>query len=208
MTVMDTAGSLRTRAHLCIDATTSVADLLQLINEGNSTAWEEIIHRYRSIVCATVRSFRLQDADTLDAVQTTWLRLAENAHRVQHPQRLAGWLVTTARREALRIVRQQAKYTLIPTDTVAKNIIDPAAGPEQGIIHRETQRILGDLVTELPPRRRTLLRTLFTDNPPRYTEAAYALGIPAGGIGPTRARVLQQLRLRLDRLGLELGTQP
>jgi RNA polymerase sigma factor (sigma-70 family) len=178
MTVMDTADFLLTPDHLRIDATTSVADLLQLINEGNSTAWEEIIHRYRSIVCATVRSFRLQDADTLDAVQTTWLRLAEHAHRVQHPHRLAGWLVTTARREALRILRQQAKHTLIPTDTVAKNLTDPTAGPEQRVIHRETQRILSDLISELPPRRRTLLRTLLTDNPPRYTEAAYALGNP------------------------------
>jgi hypothetical protein len=32
----------------------------------------------------------LQDADARDAVQTTWLRLAENAHQVQFPERLGG----------------------------------------------------------------------------------------------------------------------
>jgi hypothetical protein len=26
----------------------------------------------------------------------TWLRLAENTHRIQFPERLGGWLATTA----------------------------------------------------------------------------------------------------------------
>jgi RNA polymerase sigma factor (sigma-70 family) len=175
MTVLDTADSLLTHDYPRIDATTSVADLLQLISEGDSTAWEEIIRRYGSIVVATVRSFRLQDADTLDAVQMTWLRLVENAPRVQYPQRLAGWLATTARREALHILRQQAKHTLIPTDTVAENLADPATGPEQRLIHRETQRMLRDLIAELPPLRRTLLRTLFPLNADEGVRSACAL---------------------------------
>jgi RNA polymerase sigma factor (sigma-70 family) len=175
MTVLDTADSLLTHDYPRIDATTSVADLLQLISEGDSTAWEEIIRRYGSIVVATVRSFRLQDADTLDAVQMTWLRLVENAPRVQYPQRLAGWLATTARREALHILRQQAKHTLIPTDTVAENLADPATGPEQRLIHRETQQMLRDLIAELPPLRRTLLRTLFPLNADEGVRSACAL---------------------------------
>jgi DNA-directed RNA polymerase specialized sigma24 family protein len=54
------------------------------------------------------------------------------------------------------------------------------------------------LVAELSPRRRALLRTLFTDHPQSYAEVAHAAGIPPGGIGPTRARALQQLRRRLN----------
>ena len=87
------------------DATSNIADLLPRVGDGDSAAWEEILRRYGMLVSATVRSFRMQDADTLDAVQTTWLRLAENAHTVQHPARLGGWLATTARRECLRILR-------------------------------------------------------------------------------------------------------
>src|ERR1700742_1567960 len=67
----------------------SVGDLLRRAREGDSPAWEEIVRRYSSVVFATVRSFRLQDADVFDAVQMTWLRLAENSHRVQFPERLA-----------------------------------------------------------------------------------------------------------------------
>jgi RNA polymerase sigma factor (sigma-70 family) len=202
MTVLAVASSLLTHDDARVNATTTVADLLQLISEGDSRAWEEIIRRYSSIVFATVRSFRLQDADVLDAVQTTWLRLAQNIHRVQYPERLAGWLATTARREALHTLRQQDKNILIPTETVAENVVDPAAGPEKRVIDRDTERILWDLVAELSPLRRTLLRALFTDNSWRYTEIARTAGIPPGGIGPTRARALQQLRRMLDECGL------
>lgn len=183
----------------------SVADLLLQARDGDSAAWEEIVRRYSSVVFATVRSFRLQDADVLDAVQMTWLRLAENSHRVQFPERLAGWLATTARRECLHILRQQAKHAPAPTEAVAENVADPCVGPEQRVIDRDTAQTLWNLVAELSPLRRTLLRALFTDNPRPYTEVARAAGIPPGGIGPTRARALQQLRRRLDEHGLGPG---
>lgn len=184
-------------------AQVDVADLLVRARGGESAAWEEIVRRYSSVVFATVRSFRLQDADVFDAVQMTWLRLAENSHRVQFPERLAGWLATTARRECLHILRQQAKHT--PADVVAENVVDPGVGPEQRVIDRDTAQTLWSLVSELSPLRRTLLRALFTDNPRPYTEVARSAGIPAGGIGPTRARALQQLRRRLDEHGLGPG---
>src|ERR1700759_2361420 len=92
--------------HAPAGASDSVADLLLQIHDRDPAAWEKIVHRYGKLVSTTVRSFRLQEADALDAAQATWLRLAENAHRVQFPEKLGGWLVTTARRECLHILRQ------------------------------------------------------------------------------------------------------
>jgi RNA polymerase sigma factor (sigma-70 family) len=180
----------------------NVAELLQQAREGDPAAWEEIVRRYINVVFATVRSFRLQEADTLDAVQMTWLRLAENAGQVQHPERLAGWLATTARRECLRILRQQAKHTPVPPEGWGKNVVDPGACPEQRVIDHETARTVWALVDKLPPLRRTLLRALFTDGPRPYTEIARTIGIPPGGVGPTRARALYQLRCMFEECGL------
>jgi DNA-directed RNA polymerase specialized sigma24 family protein len=39
---------------------------------------------------------------------------------------------------------------------------------------------------------------LFTDNPRSYATIARITEIPLGGIGPTRARTLRQLRDKLD----------
>ena len=174
-----------------------IAELLLGAGDGDPVAWEEILRRYSRVVFARVRTFRLQEADALDAVQMTWLRLAENSHRIQHPECLSGWLATTASRECLSILRR-AKRTPTPIEAVVDNVVDPAVGPEQRVIDAETAQALRKLVAELPPRRRALLRALFTDHPRPYAELAASTGIPVGSIGPTRARALFQLRQMLD----------
>ncbi|MGH3787967.1 MAG: RNA polymerase sigma factor [Pseudonocardiaceae bacterium] len=182
----------------------TAADLLLRAGDGDPAAWEEIVRGYGQLVSATVRSFRLQDADALDAVQTTWLRLAEHVHQIQHPERLGGWLVTTARRACLQILRH-AKHYLNLCDPVAETVTDPVAGPEQCIIRSDSTRTLWDLVSELSPRRQTVLRALFTERPQPYAEVARLAEIPIGGIGPTRARALAQLRARIEQYELEAG---
>ncbi|MGH3975277.1 MAG: RNA polymerase sigma factor [Pseudonocardiaceae bacterium] len=184
--------------HVQRDAAPTVA---VINNDGHGIAWDEVLLRYGALVSTTVRSFRLQDADALDAVQTTWLRLAEHAHQVQWSERLAGWLVTTARRECLRILRQ-AKRISGPVDTMTETFVDESVGPEQNLIDVDMRQKLWRLVDELSPRQRALLQALFTDDPRPYVEIADTLGIPTGAIGPTRARALQQLRRRLNEHGL------
>lgn len=191
-----------TRSCTPASAPDSATDLLARASHGDPMAWDDVLRRYGSLVSATVRSFQMQDADALDAVQTTWLRLAENAHRVRFPERLGGWLAITARRECLRILRQADPAPNLLPDTLA----DRSMGPEQSVIDADTTRRLWNLVAELPPRRRTLLQALFTDHPRSYNEVARAAGIPQGAIGPTRARALRQLRGRLNSHGLGPNT--
>lgn len=179
----------------------SNAVLLAAAGEGDESAWDEIVRRYNRVVLAKVRSFRLQDADALDAVQMTWLRLAENRHRLCHPDRLAGWLATTAGRECLRILRQ-SKYTVSPVEVYAAHLADPAAGPEQHAVETDTARAVGSLVAELSPARQVLVRALFADDAGPYAEVARSIGIPVGSIGPSRARALDQLRWMLIDHGL------
>ena len=171
-------------------------ELLRRAAKGDPAAWEEIMRRYSGLVVSKVRTFRLQDADALDAVQTTWLRLAEHIHRIQHPERIAGWLATTAARECLHVLHQTKRTQTL--DAVVDPTAHPAASPEQRVIDAHTAQTLRTLIAELPPRRRRLLRALFTDNPPSYAELSRATKIPLGSIGPTRNRALHQLRQRLQ----------
>ena len=181
------------------DATTTLetAELLRRAGKGDPRAWQEILRRYNGMVFGKARVFGLQEADARDAVQMTWLRLAENIHQIQHPERLGGWLATTAARECLRILHQ-AQRTPLPTDALVDHLTDPTPGPEQRVIDAETAQTLRVLVAELPPRRRKLLQELFTDHPPTYAELSHATGIPLGSIGPTRNRALHQLRQLLQ----------
>jgi RNA polymerase sigma factor (sigma-70 family) len=183
----------------------AVAELLPLVSNGDPMAWEEILRRYGTLVTAIVRSFRLQHADALDAIQTTWLRLAENTHRIHNPERLTGWLASTARHACLYILRQ-ASRTSDPSGTI--NLVDLSRGPERRAIDADTARTLWSLVEELSPRQQVLLRALFTDRPRPYTEITRTTGIPAGAIGPTRARALAQLRGRIEQRQSSTRTAP
>jgi RNA polymerase sigma factor (sigma-70 family) len=177
------------------------AELVHHAARGDPAAWQEIMRRYSRLVAAKVRGFRLQDADALDAIQTTWLRLAENIHRIEHPERLGGWLATTAARECLHILRHTQR-TLTMADDLIDARIEPSASPEDQVINAHIAQTLRTLIAQLPPRRRRLLRALFTDHPPSYAELSRTTGIPPGSIGPTRNRALCQLRQMLHDHGL------
>ncbi|MGH3710750.1 MAG: RNA polymerase sigma factor, partial [Pseudonocardiaceae bacterium] len=90
-------------------------------------------------------------------------------------------------------------------DMTPETIPDPSVGPEERVIDADTARTLRKLVAELSPRRQALVWLLFTDNPLSYAEVARTAGIPPGGIGPTRARALRQLRQKLTEYELGPG---
>ncbi|MGH3785660.1 MAG: RNA polymerase sigma factor [Pseudonocardiaceae bacterium] len=185
-----------------LDTTPDTAALLLAAGQGDQSAWKEIVLRFGGLVSATVHSFRLQDADAFDAIQMTWLRLMTNLHRMHDPERLNGWLATTARRECLSVLRQ-SKRTAYRDQVMFDTVADASVGPEQRVLTAETVRELRSIVAELPLRGRTLLRALFSDGPRPYTEIARTTGIPVGSIGPTRARALRQLRQLLEERGLD-----
>ncbi len=82
----------------------SVTELVRLAADADQAAWRELVRRYRTLVWAVAREHRLDASDAADVSQATWLTLAEQLPRLREPERLAGWLATTARRESLRIL--------------------------------------------------------------------------------------------------------
>jgi RNA polymerase sigma factor (sigma-70 family) len=173
----------------------TTADLLQAAGDGDLSAWERLVRRYEPVVTATIRSYRLQEADARDAEQRTWLRLLEHHRGVRKPEALGSWLAVTARRECLCILRDARR--VVPS-TEVEPPPDPDGDPERRVVEADTAGQLLRLVSLLPPRACMLLTALFDDDPPAYAELSRRTGIPVGSIGPTRARALQQLRTLVD----------
>jgi RNA polymerase sigma factor (sigma-70 family) len=145
------------------------------------------------------RSFRLNDADCSDVVQTVWLRLAENLDLVREGDRVAGWLATTTRRESLRVSRRRE----VPSEPWAFEAEDGAASPEQVLVDQDEVEQARRALRRLPLRDQRLLTALMRTPSPAYTEVAAELGMPVGSIGPTRARALARLRRQLEHPYLE-----
>ena len=169
--------------------------LLRAARDGDRAAWEQIVATYTGLVRSVAAEFRLQESDTADVVQNTWLRLFTHSATIREPEKLAGWLATTARREALGLIRRARPE--IASESVGDGL--PASGhlPEDVVIIAETHAAVRAATDGLTGRRRLLVDALFYQPPHSYEEVSRRTGLPVGSIGPTRGRALRDLHRRL-----------
>lgn len=171
---------------------------------GDRLAWESIVTAYSGLVWSVARGYRLSSVDAADVFQGTWLRLVEHLGDIRDAKYLGSWLATTARREALQLLRRSTRY--LPMDDIGEageatfGQEDPA---DTELLRTEEQRALWRAFGGLPGNCQRLLRLLFADPPVRYEEVSSALGMPLGSIGPTRSRCLASLEKLLPRAGTD-----
>jgi len=173
----------------------TAAPLVVRAREGDAKAWEQLVERYAPLVWSICRRYLLSPADAEDVNQTVWLLLVEQLGNLREPAALPGWLATTTRREALRVLRATRKYETMGSDADVEATADPSAQLiEQEIVAAERDAALGAAFAELPPRCQRLLSMLMGDPPPSYAEISQSIPIPVGSIGPQRSRCLSRLR--------------
>jgi RNA polymerase sigma factor (sigma-70 family) len=166
--------------------------LVRAATAGDQTAWNELVRRFEGLVWATARAHRLSRADAADVAQTVWLRLVENLDRIRDPERLGGWLATTARRESLRHLRLHGRE--LPSDE-PDEFESPTDDPlEVALLTEERDTALWRAFARLTDRCQSLLRLLVSMDEPSYETVSAALNLPIGAIGPTRMRCLEKLR--------------
>jgi RNA polymerase sigma factor (sigma-70 family) len=169
------------------------AVLLERAANRDDEAWSTLIDRFERVVWSVTHGFALDEATRHDVFQLTWLRLIDNVSRIREPDRLAGWLVTTARRECLAAVESSRRE--VPTQRLSENE-STTDHPGQALIRDEEVAGLLEALGQIGERCQQLLRLLTLDPPLTYQEIASILDIPVGTIGPTRARCLERLRRR------------
>lgn len=172
------------------------AELLAAARLGDQAAWDALVAQYNGLVWSIARGYRLETADAHDAVQMTWLRLVENLNRIKDPERLAGWLATTARRECLQLLRK-SRHERPARDDALLDTADPGPAVDAAVLLDERDGALWRAFTLIGERCQRLLRVLMASPPPSYQEVSAALDMAIGTIGPTRQRCLEQLRRRI-----------
>jgi RNA polymerase sigma factor (sigma-70 family) len=168
-----------------------VGHILRRVIEGDDQAWDELVGQFGGLVWSVARGYRL-GALTDDVVQTVWLRLAENCERIREPDRLAGWLATTTRNEALRVAKKQQRALSLgemPEQVdLSLATLDELVADSDTLVH-----VLGAF-SKLADKDKELLRLLCTVPPLDYASIADILGRSIGSIGPSRDRALKKLR--------------
>ena len=187
-----------------LDGHTDLATLLTAASEGDQEAWNAITDRFTRLLWSVARSYRLGHDDAGDAVQNTWLRLLENLTKIDNPEALPGWLATTARREALGVLRRRGRTVLTRDEDLGVDLADPASTAlDSALLDDERDVELWASFAKLPERCQQLLRVLMACDRPVYAEVSAAFDMPIGSIGPTRMRCLERLRKLVAESGYQ-----
>jgi RNA polymerase sigma factor (sigma-70 family) len=170
----------------------SVTALVHAARAGDERAWDALVRRFTPAIRGAAKRYRLDPHEVDDVVQACWLALFLSLRALREPEALGGWLVTAARRQALRMrqleVRERLTDEPLPMDAATDE------SPEDAAIEAERRRELRAAVRELPGRQRAVLELIVTRPHRSYAEMSEDLRMPVGAIGPTRERGLRRLR--------------
>jgi len=172
---------------------------------GNARSWAELVRRYQSLVYAVCTRSGLSLADAGDCFQQTWMLLYQNRRKLHDPSRLSAWLVTTAKREALRLRRLAEKSAVELNGSIVDNpaqisghssaLTSPDPLPDEKLEELERQAQLEIALRELDTRcQKVLEEFFFAPEEKTYREIARSLGVAANTLGPLRRRCLERLK--------------
>lgn len=175
------------------------ADLWEEILADSAAAWKRLVRRYQSLVYAVCSRAGLSAPDVADCFQQTWVALYEHRRKLRDPSRISTWLVTTAKREALRL-RRQAERKSVEDDLAEPADTNPL--PDEELVTLEHQALLEIALNELDPRCRELIELFFfAPEEQTYEQIASRLNLASNSLGASRRRCLNRLKEILIKIG-------
>jgi RNA polymerase sigma factor (sigma-70 family) len=168
------------------------AELVKRALDGDRAAWEAIVDELKGVVWRVLAGYGLSREDREDAFASTFFRLFERLATIREPAKLPGWLATTARNEALMLLR--ARGRTVATDDIGDEPA-PERPPDAAVIRGELSVAIAAAFARLPRQCQDLLRLATAEPPLSYDEIGALLDMPHGSIGPTRRRCLDRLKL-------------
>ncbi len=181
--------------------------LVERALDGDRTAWTHLVERLQLVVWKTVNMMSVEPDVRDDAFAATWLRLAERLNTIREPEKLPGWLATTAANEVRQIRRQRRRLTvgLTPqaveqagrkqSQTTGSAESSGTDDPGDRAVSNDEHRRVRSAFRLLDPVCQEVLSVLvMTGEPVSYEVAGEQLQRPVGSLGPTRRRCLDKMR--------------
>lgn len=134
-----------------IEESSSPADLVARIRDGETAAEEELVGRYSRGVSMILRRAAGVPEVADDLYQEVFLRAVEKIRRgeVRDPERLSGFICALARNLAILHFRHNP-----PTESIAASaamsVPEPAPGPLERVLRSEDAHMVRQVLAELP----------------------------------------------------------
>ena len=170
-------------------------ELVKLARDGDASAKDALVGALQRLVWHSIAEYGLSKEDRQDVFVGTFCRLFEQIARdkIRDPERLPGWIATTARNESKTLLRLRGRVVL--SDEMAEREDDDPP-TESALLDHELTTALHHAFQHLSATCRELLRLASAVPRLSYDEIGDRLDMPHGSIGPTRQRCLERLRSR------------
>ena len=165
--------------------------LVQLAVAGDRQSFEEIVHRYRNMVCSIAYSGTGDFALSEDLAQSTFLTAWQNLAELREPARLRAWLSGIVRKMTATTRRKRAQHrppVTLPPDTVSAAATDPA----EQLISQEERSLVWQTLLQLPETYREPL-ILFYREEQSVRRVAQALDLSEDAVKQRLSRGRQML---------------
>ncbi len=160
-----------------------------------------MIRRYEALVYSVITRVGLSYHEAADCFQQTWVLLHSHRTKIKDSSRLPGWLATTARREAIKVLRRDRRHTDIEE---AHSIESADPLPDQELEQLQLQSTMQNALARIDTRCAKLLQAMFfADEDTSYDDLAVQFGISSNALGPARRRCLDRLKKALEQSGFE-----
>jgi RNA polymerase sigma factor (sigma-70 family) len=174
-------------------------ELIKRCRSGDESAWEEIVLKYQKLLISIPRRAGLAEDLAADVLQVVFTVLFEKLDSLATPEFLKAWLITTTRHKTFDLLKRETRiksghYLDDEENDDNFQLSDGSIPADEILIRIEQETQIEKAFALIDERCRRLLKMLYLESEQvSYGKIAEVLNIPAGSIGPTRARCLQKL---------------
>jgi RNA polymerase sigma-70 factor (ECF subfamily) len=179
------------------------ADLVQLVLEGDRTAFEELMRRHNQRVYRTIRGILGSEEDVEDTMQQAYLQAYAHLGGFTGASSFSTWLTQIAVHEVYAYLRKRRRISVVDeVPDVAEDFMRlPTETPERRAVAEQSLRLIESAVDRLPQTYRTafMLREVEQLS---TAETSEALGISEEAV---KTRLHRARRVLRDDLAAAIG---
>ena len=176
---------------------------MQLVAEGNTSAFEKLIERHQALVAGTVARMLGSNSDVEDIAQQVFIRVWKSARRYIPRAKFTTWLLKITRNLVFNELRRSKRHAHISLqsepgaeEVLLKDEKNPA--PDASLLETELQRAIEEAIIQLPESQRMAL-VLRRYEQLSYEQIAEVLDLSVPAVKSVLFRARTELRTQLGK---------